>query len=162
MADRIRMRITAQVESVPLMNEIIDFTPPEVKAKLANNEGAFVASEDTVGLEKLNWILKVKGEHGVLSRSLGRYTLGNAQINVVEKGKSTGGIPYVETYSMYGPITAIKKEPVKMGDKPTISIEGTCKAYTQYDTGILVHDINVSTGKTVIGGTDLMKLASII
>ncbi|BDR34318.1 TPA: phage major tail tube protein [Photobacterium damselae] len=161
MADRIRMRITAQVESVPLMNEIVDFTPPEVKSKLANNEGAFVASEDTVGLEKLNWTLKVKGEHGVLSRSLGQYTMGNAQINVVEKGKSTDGIPYVESYSMYGPITGIKKEAVKMGEKPTITIEGTCKAYTQHDTGILVHDINVNTGKTVIGGVDLMALAGI-
>ena len=124
--------------------------------------GAFVASEDTVGLEKLSWSLKVKGEHGVLSRSLGKYTMGNAQINVVEKGKSTDGVPYVETYSMYGPITAIKKEAVKMGEKPTITIEGTCKAYTQYDTGLLVHDINVNTGKTIIGGVDLMGLAGII
>jgi uncharacterized protein len=161
MADRIRMRIKAQVESVPLMNEIVDFTPPEIKAKLANNEGSFVVSEDTVGLEKLSWSLKVRGEHGAISKALGKFTMGNAQVNVTEKGKSTEGVAFVEEYSMYGPITGIKKEPIKMGEKPTVTIEGTCKAYTQRDTGIVVHDINVNTGKTIVGGVDLMGEAGI-
>lgn len=58
MADRIRMRLTALVESVPLMNEIVDFTPPDIKSKVANNEGSFVMSEDVVGFEALKWTLK--------------------------------------------------------------------------------------------------------
>ncbi|NAW66712.1 phage major tail tube protein [Photobacterium halotolerans] len=161
MADRIRLRIAAQVESVPLVNEIVEFTPPEIKTKLASNEGAFVASEDAVGIEKLSWSLKVRGEHGKIAAALGRYLMGNAQINVVEKGKSTENIPYTEEFSLYGPITGIKKDALKMGEKPTVTIEGTCKAFTQRDTGAVIHNINVDTGKTIVGGVDLMGEAGI-
>ena len=161
MPDRIRMRISAQVESVPLANEIIEITPPEIKTKTAANEGQFVASEDVVGIEKLSWSIKVRGEHGQLTAAIGRYLMGNAQINVVEKGKSVENVPYVEEYSMYGPITAVKKDSIKAGEKPTVTIEGTCKAYKQTDTGTVVHDIDTRTGKTIIGGVDLMGDAGI-
>jgi phage tail tube protein FII len=66
------------------------------------------------------------------------------------------GIDYVEAYSLYGPITNIKKDALKMGEKPTVTIEGTCKAYKLTDTGITIHDINIDTGKATVGGVDLM------
>ncbi|OOF25044.1 hypothetical protein BZJ19_10000 [Salinivibrio proteolyticus] len=161
MADRIRMRLTAQVESVPMMNEIVDFTPPELKAKLASNEGSFVQHEDTVGLEKLSWTLKVRGEHGAIQKELGKFLMNNAQINITEKGRTTDGEPYSVEYSLYGGITNIKKEAVKMGEKPEVSIEGTCRAYKETDTDTVVHDINVDTGKTIIGTVDMMQEAGI-
>ncbi|HFQ4959193.1 TPA: phage major tail tube protein [Vibrio vulnificus] len=161
MADRIRMRLTAQVETVPLMNEIVEFTAPEIKTKTAANEGSFVQSEDVVGIEPLKWTLKVRGDHQKIQNALGRYLMDNAQINVTEKGKNVDQTKYQENYSLYGPITGIKKDALKMGEKPTVTIEGTCKAYKLTDTGTLVHDINIDTGKTIIGGTDLMGTAGI-
>ncbi|MBF4248952.1 hypothetical protein EA004_28935 [Vibrio anguillarum] len=156
MADRIRKRIAALVESVPLMNEIVEFTPPDLKAKTASNDGGFFQSEDVVGFEALKWSLKVRGDHKLLQLALGKYFMDNAQINVTENGKDTVGIAYVEAYSLYGPITNIKKDALKMGEKPTVTIEGTCKAYKLTDTGITIHDINIDTGKATVGGVDLM------
>ncbi|EKO3679168.1 phage major tail tube protein [Vibrio metschnikovii] len=161
MADRIRMRLTALVESVPLMNEIVDFTPPDIKSKVANNEGSFVMSEDVVGFEALKWTLKVHGDHRALQNALGKFFMDNAQVNITEQGKHTDGAKYKEEFSLYGPITNIKKEPAKMGEKPTVTIEGTCKAYKLTDTGTVVHDINIDTGQTIVGGADLMGLAGI-
>ncbi|KPL99300.1 phage major tail tube protein [Vibrio splendidus] len=161
MADRIRMRISAQVESVPLMNEIVEFTPVDIKTKTVSNEGSFVQSEDVVGFEPLKWTLKVRGDHQKIQNALGRFFMDNAQVNVTEKGKGTDQTKYQEVYSMYGPITNIKKDAVKMGEKPTVTIEGTCKAYKLTDTGSVIHDINVDTGKTVVGGVDLMGTAGI-
>lgn len=161
MADRIRMRITAQVESVPLMNEIVEFSPPDIKTKVATNEGSFVQSEDVVGLEALKWTLKVRGDHQKIQNALGRYLMDNAQVNITEKGKHTDQAQYQEIYSLYGSITNIKKEPLKMGEKPTVTIEGSCKAYKLTDTGVVVHDINVDTGKLIVGGVDLMGTAGI-
>ncbi|AUI88166.1 hypothetical protein BS333_17560 [Vibrio azureus] len=161
MADRIRMRISAQVESVPLMNEIVEFTPVDIKTKTVSNEGSFVQSEDVVGFEPLKWTLKVRGDHQKIQNALGRFFMDNAQVNVTEKGKGTDQSKYHEVYSMYGLITNIKKEAVKMGEKPTVTIEGTCKAYKLTDTGTVIHDINVETGKTIVGGVDLMGTAGI-
>ena len=161
MADRIRMRISAQLESVPLMNEIIEFTPVDIKTKTVTNEGSFVQSEDVVGMEALKWTLKVRGDHQKIQTALGRYLMDNAQINITEKGKHVDQTAYQEVYSLYGPITNIKKDPVKMGEKPTVTIEGSCKAYKLTDTGVVVHDINVDTGKLIVGGVDLMGTAGI-
>ncbi|EGR4408022.1 phage major tail tube protein [Vibrio fluvialis] len=158
MADRIRLRIAALVEAVPLMNEIIDFTPPEINGKVVSNEGGLVGSEDVVGFEALKWTLKVRGNHLLLQNALGKYFMDNAQINVTENGKDTLTNAYAEVYSLYGPITSIKKDPLKMGEKPSVTIEGTCKAYKLIDTGVTVHDINTETGKTVVGGVDLTGL----
>jgi hypothetical protein len=76
MADRIRKRIAALVESVPLMNEIVEFTPPDLKAKTASNDGGFFQSEDVVGFEALKWSLKVHGDHKLLQLALGKYFIG--------------------------------------------------------------------------------------
>ncbi|MEZ8095774.1 phage major tail tube protein [Photobacterium swingsii] len=161
MADRIRIRVSAQVESVPLVNEIVEFTPPEVKTKTVANEGQFVASEDVVGIEALKWTLKVRGEHGKIKTAIGRYLMGNAQINVEEKGKTTENVPYSVEHSLFGPITSVKAEPYKHGEKPTVTIEGTCKAWKETDTGKVVNDIDTRTGKTIVGGHDLMGDAGI-
>lgn len=161
MADRVRLRLSAQLEEVPLVNEIDDFTPPKIRAKTANNEGAFVASEDTVGLEKLDWQLKVRGQLDDISQALGPYLMRSAQVNVTEKGRNTQEGSYTLDYSLYGPITGIEQEAVKMGEKPVCTISGTCKAYKQTDSGRVVHDINVDTGRTIVGGEDLMSTSGI-
>lgn len=161
MTDRVRIRMSAHIEDVPLVNEIVEFTPPKIKPKMAANQGAFVASEVAVGLEKLDWKLKVRGELNKLSDALGAYIMGKAQVSVTEKGQTTEGDGYSLVYSLYGPITGVEQDTVKMGDQPTVTISGTCLAFKQTDGGQVIHDINVNTGKTIIGGADLMKSAGI-
>lgn len=161
MADRIRVRLTALLEGLPLMNEISEFTPPEITFKTAESEGSFVGSEDAVGVEKLGFTLKVRGDHGKLRGVFGKFMMKPGQLNVTEKGKSTDGAAYTEEHSLYCLVKSVKPDAYKMGEKPTVTIEGTCKAYTLKDTGVLVHDINVETGKTIVFGADLMGEAGI-
>ena len=162
MADRIRIRLTAILEGIPLMNEISEFTAPEISFKMAESEGSFVSCEDAVALEKLSFTLKLRGDHGLLSPVVGKFLMRPGQFNVTERGKSTDGIPYIEEHSLYAIIKSVKKEAYKMGEKPTVTIEGTCKAYTLKDTGTLIHDINIDTGKTVVFGEDIMSQAGVI
>lgn len=162
MADRIRIRLTAMLEGIPLMNEIIEFSPPEINFKMAESEGSFVGSEDAVALEKLSFTLKLRGDHGVLSAVFGKFLMKSGQLNVTERGKNTDGLIYNEEHSLYGVIKSIKKDTYKMGEKPSVTIEGTCKAYKMTDTGMVIHDINVNTGKTVVFGENLMGEAGIL
>lgn len=161
MADRIRMRLNAIIEGLPLMNEISEFTPPEITYKSADSEGSFVASEDMVGMEKLSFTLKVRGDKGTLNRAFGPFMMKPGQLNFVERGKTTDGLPYREEHSLYALIKSIKQDTYKMGEKPSCTIEGTCKAYKLTDNGATVHNINTETGKTVVYGVDLMGEAGI-
>lgn len=154
MAKRIRLRLTALAQGLPLANEIVDFTPPEVNAKTESNEGQFVASEDIVGYEALTWSMKVQCERYLLMPLLGKFIAQDALVNVTERGKNQDGVSYVVNYTMGGPIKSIKQDPVKMGEKPVCTIEGTAKAFKEIDNGILNYDIDTRTGKTIIGGFD--------
>ena len=156
MVDRVRLRLSAVVQDVPLVNEIVEFSAPEVTFKTAANEGSFVQSEDVVGMDLLKWPMKVRGKHADLVMSLGRYALSEAQVNVTEKGKDSNNGGYKAQYSLYSTISSIKQETVKMGEKPVCTIEGTCKSYKLIDNGKTVYDIDTRTGKTTIGGVDLM------
>lgn len=103
----------------------------------------------------------MKGELNKISNSLGQYILSNAQVNVTEQGKTTDEGRYKLEYSLYGPITGIEQEAVKMGEQPSCTISGTCQSFKQTDTGMVVHEINVSTGKLVVGGKDLMSASGV-
>ncbi len=162
MADRIRIRLTAMLESIPLMNEISEFMPPEITFKMSESEGSFVGSEDAVALEKLSFTLKLRGDHGGLSVAFGKFLMRPGQLNVMERGKNTEGLIYVEEHSLYAIIKSVKKDAYKMGEKPSVTIEGTCKAYKMTDTGRVIHDINIDTGKTIIFGENLMGQAGIL
>ncbi|MFD2177846.1 phage major tail tube protein [Veronia pacifica] len=162
MADRILVRQTALLDGLPMMNEIIEFTPPEITYKTADSEGSFVATDDTVGIEKLKWSLKVRGDHKKVSVSLAAFQMKPGQLNVDQKGKTTDGMLFHEAHSLFSKVTRVKKDAFKMGEKPSVTIEGVCTGYKLTDTGVLVHDINVDTGKTVVFGTDLMGEAGIL
>lgn len=154
MAKRIRLRLSALVGGIPLANEIVEFTPPEVNAKTDSNEGQFVASEDIVGYEALTWTLKVQAERYMIMPVLGKFLAGDAMVNVTERGKNQDGVNYVVNYTMGGVIKSIKQDTVKMGEKPVCTIEGTAKAFKEIDNGMLNYDIDTRTGKTIIGGFD--------
>ncbi|CAG9001766.1 MAG: hypothetical protein CENE_03793 [Candidatus Celerinatantimonas neptuna] len=161
MSNRVRLRLSANLDGVPLVNELEEFTPPKIKPKMADQTGAFVASQVAVGLEKMDWTLKVKGELDQISNALGQYIVSNAQVNVTEQGKTTDDSQYKLAYSLYGPITGIEQDAVKMGEQPTCTISGTCNSFKQTDTGVVIHEINVKTGKLVVGGVDLMSASGI-
>ena len=154
MAKRIRLRLSALVGGIPLANEIVEFTPPEVNAKTDSNEGQFVQSEDIVGYEALTWSLKVQAERYMIMPVLGKFLAGDAMVNVTERGKNQDGVAYVVNYTMGGVIKSFKQDTVKMGEKPVCTIEGTAKMYKEIDNGVPVYDIDTRTGKTIIGGFD--------
>ncbi|MFA0690633.1 phage major tail tube protein [Vibrio splendidus] len=156
MADRVRLRLSAVVQEVPLVNELIEFGAPEVTNKTVTNEGQFVASEDVVGIDALKWSMKVRGKHADLVMALGQFMLSEAQVNVTDKGKDSDGGNYKTEYSLYSTISSIKQDTVKMGEKPSCTIEGVCKSYKMIDNSRTVYHIDTRTGQTTIGGVELM------
>lgn len=160
-ADRIARRITALLEGVPWMNEIVEISMPEITFKEQSTDGSFLEMDDMVRLNKLTWSIKVRGDRKAISRALGKFMMKPGQLNVTEKGTTRTGEKYVEEHSLYTTVKSVKPNPKKMGEKPELTIEGTCEAYKLVDTGELVHDINGQTGQMVVFGEDLMAEAGI-
>ncbi|NOH85541.1 hypothetical protein F0249_17230 [Vibrio sp. 03-59-1] len=160
-ADRIARRITAVLEGVPWMNEIVEISMPEITFKEQSTDGSFLEMDDMVRLNKLTWSAKVRGDRKEISKALGKFMMKPGQFNVTEKGATRQGDKYSEEHSLYTTVKSVKPNPKKMGEKPEVTIEGTCEAYTLKDTGQLIHDINGTTGKCVVFGTDLMSEAGI-
>lgn len=154
MPKQIRKRLTGLIGGVPMANEIVEVTPPEVTAIMSSNDGQFVKSEDIVGYEPLKWTIKFQGEKAIVMAALGQKLSRDAMISISEKGVNQNGIPYFKELYMGGPISSIKEEAMKMGEKPTCTIEGTAKTFKEIENGFLNYDIDTRTGKTVIAGVD--------
>ena len=160
-ADRIARRISAMLEGVPWMNEIVEISMPEITFKEQSTDGSFLEMDDMVRLNKLTWSAKVRGDRKAISKALGKFMMKPGQFNVTEKGTTRTGEKYGEIHSLYSMVKSVKSNPKKMGEKPEVTIEGTCEAYKLLDTGELIHDINGTTGKMVVFGVDLMAEAGI-
>ncbi|WED23083.1 phage major tail tube protein [Vibrio sp. JC009] len=161
MANRVRRRLWALMEGMPIMNEIMEITPPEITFKTVASEGSFVETEHAVGVNKLSWSIKVRGEHAKLAAVFGKFMMKKGQFNFYEKGASTDGIPYYKEHSCFSTITSMKEDPMKMGEMPSCTIEGVCTGYKLTDSGITIHDINVDTGQCVVFGANLMQEVNI-
>ncbi|CED71539.1 putative phage tail tube protein [Aliivibrio wodanis] len=156
-ADRIARRLTAVLEGVPWMNEIVEISMPEITFKTQATDGSFLEMEDVTRLNKLTWSVKVRGDRKAISQALGKFMMKPGQFNVTEKGATRQGEKYSEEHSLYTTVTSVKPNPKKMGEKPECTIEGVCEAYKLTDTGSVVHDINGTTGKCLVFGVDLMS-----
>lgn len=155
---RARIRIDAMVEGVPLMNEIEDFSPPDVTMKRQTISGQFIDSDMVVGVEKLEWSLKINGSQLLVLQALGSGFTDTAHISVIDSGKTQDGIPYIVKHSLHGPITGIAEEPVRQGEKMVTTITGTANSYKKTDTGITLIDIDARTGKVDLGAGDIMGI----
>ncbi|EGZ6890202.1 phage tail protein [Vibrio parahaemolyticus] len=154
---RSRKLLAATVNGHPLLAEIDEFTPPEVKKVMEEARGGkFIADEIMVGLEKLTYELKVLGPTADLLSAYGLKQGEICQVDVKASEQDKEGNKYALHYSLSGEVVGVKEEGVKMGSKPGVTISGSLTAYKKTENGKTVYDINTATQVINLGQGDIM------
>lgn len=154
---RSRKLLAANINGHPVLAEIDEFTPPEVKKVMEEARGGkFIADEIMVGLEKLTYELKLLGVTADLLSAYGLKSGEVCQIDVKASEQDKEGNSFALHYSLSGEITGAKEENVKMGSKPGVNISGALTAYKKTENGTTVYDINTATQVIDLGKGDIM------
>uniref|UniRef100_A0A6M3J602 Putative tail tube protein n=1 Tax=viral metagenome TaxID=1070528 RepID=A0A6M3J602_9ZZZZ len=155
---RTRMLMGATVNGYPVMSELEGFTPPDVKKVMEEVQGGrFVPGEIWVGLEKMNYELKIGGLIGALAKAYGLQQGEICQIDVKTSERDEDGKDYAVHYSLSGQLTGIKEDELKGKSKAGLAtLSGTCTAYKKTENGTVLYDINVKTQVIDLGRGDVM------
>ena len=154
---RSRKLLAATVNGHPLLAEIDEFTPPEVKKVMEETRGGkFIADEIMVGLEKLTYEIKLLGATAELLSAYGLQQGEICQVDVKESQQDKDSNKFAIHYSLSGEIVSVKDENVKMGSKPGSTISASLTAYTKKEDGTIIYDINTKTQVINLGQGDIM------
>jgi len=154
---RSRKLLAATVNGHPLLAEIDEFTPPEVKKVMEEARGGkFIADEIMVGIEKLGYEIKLLGATADLLSAYGLKQGDICQVDVKASEQDKDGNKFAIHYSLSGEIVSVKDETVKMGSKPGANISGSLIAYKKTEGGKTVYDINTKTQVIDLGQGDIM------
>ncbi|WP_163833387.1 phage major tail tube protein [Spartinivicinus ruber] len=153
---RYRTMLSANVNGHPLMAEVEEFTPPELKHKMEDSQGGkFIPDEVWVGLEKLTFELKIAGAGVELLQQYGLKHGEICQVDIKAAERDKDGGKFIIHYSLSGQLTGIKEEAIKMGSKPEVTISGSCIAFKKTENGKTLCDINTRTQKIDLGQGDI-------
>lgn len=154
-----RSRITrmGMVNGQPLIKELEEFTPPEIKKTMQETRGgSFIPGEIWVGLEKMNAKAKVKGANQELLSAFGMAPGDLCQFDVKESHQDEDGNKFAITYSCTGEITSVSESPSKMGELPDQELEMSVVAYKKTESGKTIYDIDRNAQILDLGQGDLM------
>lgn len=154
---RSRMLLAAVINGNPVLAEIDEFTPPEVKKVMEDSRGGkFIADEIMVGLEKLTYELKLMGATAELLSAYGLKQGEICQVDVNTSEQDKEGNKFSVKYSLSGEVVGVKEEGVKMGSKPGVTISGSLTAYLKTENGKTAYNINTKTQVIDLGQGDIM------
>lgn len=154
-----RALITRQgiVNGQPLVKELDEFTPPEIKKAMQETRGgAFIPGEIMVGLEKMNSSFKVNGATQELLSAYGLSAGELCQVDVKESQQDEDGNKFAIVYSVTGEIISVKDSPSKMGEVPNQEFEMAVSAYKKTENGKTIYDIDRNAQILNLGQGDLM------
>ncbi|WP_299492968.1 phage major tail tube protein [uncultured Shewanella sp.] len=154
-----RSRITrsALVHGQPLMKELDEFTPPEIKKTMQETRGgSFIPGEIMVGLEKMSSKLKIKGAPQALLAAFGLGEGEVCQIDVKESHQDEDGNKFAVAYSLTGEIITVTESASKMGELPDQELEMSVRAYKKVESGKTIYEINRNAQILNLGNGDLM------
>ncbi|MCF2827062.1 MULTISPECIES: phage major tail tube protein [unclassified Pseudoalteromonas] len=154
-----RSRITRQgiINGNPLVKELDEFTPPEIKKAMQETRGgAFIPGEIWVGLEKMNGKWKVKGANQELLSAYGLAAGELCQVDVKESHQDEDGNKFAIVYSLSGEITSITESASKMGELPDHQFEMAVSAYKKTEDGKVIYNIDRNAQILDLGNGDLM------
>ena len=154
---RSRKLLAATVNGHPLLAEIDELTPPEVKKVMEETRGGkFISDEIMVGIEKLGYELKLVGATAGLLSAYGLKQGEICQVDVKASEQDKDGNKFAIHYSLSGEIINVKDETVKMGSKPGVTLSGSLTAYKKTENGTILYDINTKTQVINLGQGDIM------
>ena len=154
-----RSRITRQgmINGQPLVKELDEFTPPEVKKTMQETRGgSFIPGEIWVGLEKMNGKWKVKGANQELLAAYGLAAGELCQVDVKESHQDEDGNKFAIVYSLTGEIISVTESASKMGELPDHDMEMAVSAYKKTENGKIIYDIDRNAQILNLGDGDLM------
>jgi len=154
-----RSRITRQgiINGQPLVKELDEFTPPEIKKTMQETRGgSFIPGEIMVGLEKMNCKFKVKGANQELLAAFGLSAGELCQTDVKESHEDEDGNKFAIAYSVTGEIISVTESVSKMGELPDVEFEMAVSAYKKTESGKVVYDIDRNAQILNLGAGDLM------
>ncbi|MBJ7540030.1 phage major tail tube protein [Marinomonas transparens] len=154
---RSRISRMAIINGEPLIKELDEFTPPEVKKTMQETRGgAFIPGEVMVGLEKLTAKLKVKGANQALLSAFGLSGGEMCQVDVNESHQDEDGNKFAIKYIVTGEITGVTESASKMGELPDHEIEMSVSAYKKTEAGKTIYEINRNAQILNLGNGDIM------
>lgn len=157
MTQRARMLLAATINGQPILAELEEFNPPEIKKVMEEVLGGrFIPDELMVGLEKMNYDMKLLGVTATLLSAYGLKPGDVCQVDVKSSEQDGDGRKFKVHYSLSGEITGVKEETVKGKSKPGVTITGSVKAYKKTEDGNIVYDINTKTQVINLGKGDIM------
>ncbi|WP_053147576.1 phage major tail tube protein [Pseudomonas sp. P97.38] len=155
--NRVRQAIAATLQGLPLSATVEEFTPPKIEFDMeAMAGGRFIAEEMAKSGKVLGASLILQGAGPQVMLSLGVQLGDDILLNVREAGQDQDGNTWFTYHTVGGKLKSLSEAKLKMGDKPTTTLELSCRTYNRLENGVPVIDIDVRTQKFVLNGVDIL------
>nr|WP_288912077.1 phage major tail tube protein [uncultured Pseudomonas sp.] len=155
--NRVRQAIAATLQGLPLSATVEEFTPPKIEFDMeAMVGGRFIAEEMAKSGKVLNATLVLQGAGPQIMLALGVQLGDDILLNVREAGQDQDGNTWFTYHTVGGKLKSLEEAKLKMGDKPTTTLELACRTYNRLENGVPVIDIDVRTQKFVLNGVDIL------
>ncbi|WLH11668.1 phage major tail tube protein [Pseudomonas hefeiensis] len=155
--NRVRQAIAATLQGLPLSATVEEFSPPKIEFDMeAMVGGRFIAEEMAKSGKVLNATLVLQGAGPEIMLALGVQLGDDILLNVREAGQDQDGNTWFTYHTVGGKLKSLEEAKLKMGDKPTTTLELACRTYNRLENGIPVIDIDVRTQKFVLNGVDIL------
>lgn len=155
--NRVRQAIAATLQGLPLSATVEEFTPPKIEFDMeAMVGGRFIAEEMAKSGKVLNATLVLQGAGPEIMLALGVQLGDDILLNMREAGQDQDGNTWFTYHTVGGKLKSLEEAKLKMGDKPTTTLELACRTYNRLENGVPVIDIDVRTQKFVLNGVDIL------
>ncbi|KAE9645298.1 phage tail protein [Pseudomonas sp. PB103] len=155
--NRNRQAIAATLQGLPLSATVEEFTPPKIDFEMENMTGGrFIVEEMAKSAKALGAKLILQGAGPEVMLALGVKLGDDILLNVREAGQDQDGNTWFTYHTVGGQLKSLEEATVKMGDKPKLTLELSCRTYNRLENGIPVIDIDVRTQKFVLNGVDIL------
>ncbi|WP_417693672.1 phage major tail tube protein [Pseudomonas sp.] len=155
--NRVRQAIAATLQGLPLSATVEEFTPPKIEFDMeAMVGGRFIGEEMAKSGKVLNATLVLQGAGPQIMLALGVQLGDDILLNVREAGQDQDGNTWFTYHTVGGKLKSLEEAKLKMGDKPTTTLELACRTYNRLENGVPVIDIDVRTQKFVLNGVDIL------
>ncbi|WP_077044330.1 phage major tail tube protein [Pseudomonas sp. KK4] len=155
--NRVRQAIAATLQGLPLSATVDEFTPPKIEFDMESMSGGrFIAEEMAKSGKVLGAKLILQGAGPEVMLALGVKLGDDILLNVREAGQDQDGNTWFTYHTVGGKLKSLEEAKLKMGEKPTTTLELACRTYNRLENGIPVIDIDVRTQKFVLNGVDIL------
>lgn len=155
--NRVRQAIAATLQGLPLSATVESFIPPKIDFVVEPMTGGrFIAENMVKSANALTATLALQGIGPEVMLALGVKLGDDILLNVREAGQDQDGNTWFTYHTVGGKLKSLAETTIKMPDKPTTTLELSCRTYNRIENGIPVIDIDARTQKFMLNGVDIL------